>query len=196
MSSKTNVVVVVATVAACAVVAWGVRWFIRARSQSSYASCVTLLKQIDGAEQTWALEHNKTTNDIPTWDDLVGPDRYMRERPTCPQGGAYTLARVGDYPRCTIPMHSFYFGMVAVVDESGAPVLGAYVSVEGVTGKGEPTFTDTNGHAMVTHWSGIVVDDWSHGTSSITAFLAGYETGRVSLPCGWPVVITMKREHK
>jgi hypothetical protein len=93
-------------------------------------------------------------------------------------------------------MHSLYFGMVAVVDESGAAVPGAFVSVEGVTMKGEPTFTDTNGHAMVTHWAGILVDDWSHGTSSITAFMSGYETGRVALPSGWPVVITMKRELK
>lgn len=174
----------------------GIRWFIRVRSQSSYASCITLLRQIDGAQQWWAVEHNKTTNDIPTWDDLVGPDRYMREKPTCPQGGTYTLSRVGDYPRCSILMHSFYFGMVAVVDESGAPVPGAHVSVEGVSMQGQPTLTDTNGHATVTRWSGIVVDDWSRGTSSIMAFLNGYQTGRVALPSGWPVVIKMKREKK
>src|SRR5215471_12098522 len=122
MAKKLAVIVFVTCIVALAV---GVRWFIRARSQSSYASCITILRQIDAAEQQWGLDHNKSTNDIPTWTDLVGPDRYMREMPVCPQGGTYTLSRVGDYPRCSIPMHSLYFGMVAVVDETGAPISGA-----------------------------------------------------------------------
>jgi hypothetical protein len=196
MSPKIKLAVVLASAATCVLAVWGVRWVIRARSQSAYSSCINGLRQIDGAVEQWALDNHKTTNDTPTWAEIVGRNRYLREKPKCPQGGTYTLSRVGDYPRCSIPMHSFYFGMVAVVDESGAPVQSAYVSVEGVTMSGEPALTDTNGHAMVGHWPGITVDDWSHGRSSITASMTGYETGRVTLPSGWPVIITIKREHK
>src|SRR5436190_23764063 len=130
MSSKTKFLVVVVALAACAGVAWGLKRFIRTRSVSSYASGITLLREIDGAKQQWALEHSKATNDIPTWADLVGPDLYMRQKPICPQGGTYTLGRVDEYPRCSIVMHSLNFGMVAVVDETGAPLGGAYVSVQ------------------------------------------------------------------
>ncbi len=65
-------------------------------------SCINNLRQLDGAKQTWALEERKTTNDVPTWDDLRG---YMKFQLVCPQGGAYTIGRVGDRPKCSIPQH-------------------------------------------------------------------------------------------
>jgi len=35
-------------------------------------ACFHNLRQIDGAEEQWALENHKTTNDTPTWTDLQG----------------------------------------------------------------------------------------------------------------------------
>ena len=60
--------------------------------------------QLEGAKQQWQLEHNKTTNDIPTLDDLKP---YMKltsrsEIPPCPQGGTYIPGRVGEPPRCSL----------------------------------------------------------------------------------------------
>ena len=69
--------------------------------------CVNHLRQIDFAEQIWALEHHKTTNDTPTWSDL---HPYIKnDRMTCPAGGKYALAPTGEGPSCSIPKHQARF---------------------------------------------------------------------------------------
>src|SRR5687767_10274616 len=73
---------------------------IRVRSMDA---CVSILKQLDGAKSTWALEYQKTTNDIPTDSDLFGPNSYIREKKKCPRGGSYTIGRIGELPNCSIP---------------------------------------------------------------------------------------------
>jgi len=70
--------------------------------------CIANLKQLCGAKATWALEANKATNDVPTDADLFGPAAYIRTKPTCPQGGTYTLGRVDEDPRCSILMHNLW----------------------------------------------------------------------------------------
>src|ERR1017187_8860000 len=65
--------------------------------------CISNLRQIFAAEQQWALEHKKSTNDIPTWADLEG--HYILKKPICPSGGTYTLGRIGDYPKCSVSGH-------------------------------------------------------------------------------------------
>jgi hypothetical protein len=71
---------------------------------SSSNACINNLRIIDSAKDQWALEHGKTSNDIPTWDD-VRP--YLGRLPSnnipvCPSGGTYTLGRVGSPPTCSI----------------------------------------------------------------------------------------------
>jgi hypothetical protein len=68
--------------------------------------CETEMHQIDGAKAMWAAEHHKTTNDIPTWADLVGKGRYLVGHPRCGKGGTYILGRVGETQRCSIPEHN------------------------------------------------------------------------------------------
>ena len=69
-------------------------------------ACIANLKQLRGAEETWALEQNKTTNDTANVRDLVGPDLYIRDEPVCMSRGSYTLGRVGEPPRCSVPGHT------------------------------------------------------------------------------------------
>lgn len=66
-------------------------------------NCVNNLRQFEGAKEQWALEFHKNTNDIPTAGDLRP---YLRQMLVCPQGGAYTLGRVGDLPSCSIAEHT------------------------------------------------------------------------------------------
>src|SRR5205814_7864783 len=66
-------------------------------------SCITRLRIIDGAKQNWALDHHKTTNDVPTWYDIRGYLSRRGEIPVCPAGGVYTLGRVGEQPKCSYP---------------------------------------------------------------------------------------------
>jgi hypothetical protein len=68
--------------------------------------CQTEMRQIDGAKAMWAADHHKTTNDTPTWNDLVGADRYLRSQPQCGTRGTYKLGRVGQLQKCSIPEHN------------------------------------------------------------------------------------------
>ena len=81
----------------------GTLWFLRARNTPSQNSCINNLRQIDGAKQQWALENHKTTNDLASWDQIVP---YLKQTPHCPQGGTYTLARVGQLDSCSFPEHA------------------------------------------------------------------------------------------
>jgi hypothetical protein len=69
--------------------------------------CVMLLRSIEGAKATWALEQKKLPTDTPTDADLFGRNAYIYEKPTCPQGGTYTLGKVGEKPRCSFPGHRY-----------------------------------------------------------------------------------------
>ena len=81
--------------------------FVKARDASMRSSCVVNLKTIDGAKMTWALENKKEQTDTPTDAELFGGKKYIREKPTCPKGGTYTINPVGSKPTCTVPDHTF-----------------------------------------------------------------------------------------
>jgi hypothetical protein len=79
------------------------------RDVAAHEACIAKMKNIDGAIATWALEHHKTTNDAVTWSDLIGSDKYLRDRPACPHGGIYSITTVGAGPTCSIPEDTAYF---------------------------------------------------------------------------------------
>ena len=97
-TEKTIVAIVVCVVAAGVVgVALSLGW----HHGKAKVSCYALRKQIDGAKETWGMDHHKTTNDIPLWSDLVGPDLYLEHLPVCPAGGSYSIGKVGERATCT-----------------------------------------------------------------------------------------------
>jgi hypothetical protein len=74
------------------------------RSTPSQNSCINVLRQLDGAKGQWAMENQKTANDVPSWSDLAP---YCRpDLVHCPQGGTYTLGRVGGLDTCSVPEHA------------------------------------------------------------------------------------------
>jgi hypothetical protein len=77
------------------------------RRQDPFAgnSCVNRLRMIDGAKQTWMSEHHKTTNDAVAWSDIAAYLPGQGMMPTCPAGGTYTLGKLGEPPRCSLPGH-------------------------------------------------------------------------------------------
>jgi len=97
--SKKSIVVVVVVAFMGVVVAAFLQAFIRARTTPAMNACVNNLRQLDGAKQSWALEKHAITSDIPTWDQLRP---YLSRPLVCPQGGTYTLERVGEPPRCSV----------------------------------------------------------------------------------------------
>ncbi len=67
--------------------------------------CASNLNNIDICKQFWAIDKNKTTNDIPTADDIR--TYFSREvLPKCPRGGTYTIGRLAEMPTCSIPEHT------------------------------------------------------------------------------------------
>jgi hypothetical protein len=70
-------------------------------------TCVNSLRSIQGSKETWMLENRKTTNDVPPDSDLFGsPPALMREKPSCPNGGTYTIGRVAEKVRCSVKGHT------------------------------------------------------------------------------------------
>ena len=76
--------------------------FIKARETSRTKSCIANLKQIDAAKEQWAMENKKTTTDTPAMTDLVGSANYLKNTPSCPSGGTYTVNAVSTDPTCSI----------------------------------------------------------------------------------------------
>lgn len=69
----------------------------------SKSLCARNLRQLDGAIQQWALEHQKTATDTVTSEDLMP---YLPAGiPECPAGGQYTLSTVRAGPKCSIEGH-------------------------------------------------------------------------------------------
>jgi len=74
------------------------------QNESMVSTCINNLRQIDGAKQQWALEHQKGPDAVPTPQDIVAyfPNAML---PQCPGGGRYTLNAVSNAPTCSIPGH-------------------------------------------------------------------------------------------
>jgi len=74
--------------------------FLTREPPTQKAYCVNYLKELEYAKEYWATENSKTTNDTPTWEDLRP---YLKGSPfKCPNGGTYTIGRVGELPSCSI----------------------------------------------------------------------------------------------
>ena|ERR1043166_3728302 len=101
-----EIMIVVAIIGLLAAIA--IPNFVRARQTSQTNACINNLRQIDGAEQQWALENGKTTGDNCAAAD-VGP--YLGRAgngndvhcPLVAVGAAcagYTINPVGTAPQC------------------------------------------------------------------------------------------------
>lgn len=171
--------------------AWVLPNFIKARVVASRSACVANLKMIDKEKTAWALENKKTSSDIPTEADLFGPTKYIKDRPYCPVGSAYTytLGRIDEKPRCSCPFHVLFLACAKVVDESGAPLPG--VRVEGraassmLRGK-----TDHEGFCEL----GVDYDpDECRDANQFVISKRSYRTETLRIPETWPLRVTLKK---
>ena len=93
-----EIMIVVAIIGLLAAIA--IPNFVKARTASQKSACIANLKQIDGAKATWALEQKKTDASLPVAADIFGATAYIRDEPTCPSGGGYTLGIVSARVTC------------------------------------------------------------------------------------------------
>jgi prepilin-type N-terminal cleavage/methylation domain-containing protein len=75
--------------------------FIKARETSRTKSCLANLKQIDAGKEQYMMDKNTTTAPG-ALTDLVGATLYIKNTPTCPSGGAYTVGAADAAPTCSI----------------------------------------------------------------------------------------------
>ena len=99
-----EIMIVVAIIGLLAAIA--IPNFVKARTASQKNACIANLKQIDGAKATWALENQKTNTDTPSTTELYGSSNYIRDTPTCPGSGSYTVSDVQTKPTCSIGGHT------------------------------------------------------------------------------------------
>ena len=83
-------------------------------THAAASACYANLKQIEGAKATWEIEKKKTSTDQPADDDLFGPEKYVRARPGCPDGGIYTIGTLGLPATCTVHPCKIERGVVLV----------------------------------------------------------------------------------
>ena len=79
--------------------------FVRSRQRAALTGCINNLRQIDSAKAQWALETKRIASALPTDADLFGPGLYLKKKPECPAGGAYTLDIVSTPASCDQPGH-------------------------------------------------------------------------------------------
>jgi len=77
----------------------------QAQQSSQAAFCVNNLRQIEGAKQQWALEHNRPAGSLVGVQDLA-PYFPNKTFPVCPGGGAYTINTIGLNAMCNLPGHA------------------------------------------------------------------------------------------
>jgi prepilin-type N-terminal cleavage/methylation domain-containing protein len=99
-----EIMIVVAIIGLLAAIA--IPNFIKAREASQKNACVANLKQIDGAKATWALEQKKVAGTAVTEADIYGGTLYIRDTPSCPAGGTYTLGTVDTKVLCSVGNHT------------------------------------------------------------------------------------------
>ena len=83
------------------IIAIAVPAFLRARENSRGRACQENLTKIDGAKEQLALEDKLGQGDPePATTDLYGNSKYVKNTPTCPAGGTYTIGTIGTDPTC------------------------------------------------------------------------------------------------
>ena len=98
---RRSVIWILASLVVLSTAAWLGPVLLRARSATALNTCVNNLRVLAAAKEVWASENRRATNDVPTWGEVRS---YLRSdaKPECPQGGAYTLGRVGEAPTCSV----------------------------------------------------------------------------------------------
>src|SRR5947208_2417726 len=74
--------------------------FIKARESSRTKSCIANLKQIEAAKEQWAMDTKAASTATPTAAQLYGATAYVKNTPSCPSGGTYTIGDMNTRPTC------------------------------------------------------------------------------------------------
>ena len=77
----------------------------KSRATDDGNGCINNLRQIDAAANQFALEHHLTNGEAINFPNDLTPYIKLNSQgkiPACPQGGIYSLKKVGDNPTCSL----------------------------------------------------------------------------------------------
>jgi len=98
------IVIAIAIIPAMAIVgllaAIAIPNLVRAREIAIVNACTANLNLIQAAKELWAIDTNVTGDATPKWEDLI--PLYIKEKPSCPKGGDYTIGSMNSVARCSI----------------------------------------------------------------------------------------------
>src|SRR5687768_11104954 len=66
------------------IVALAIPNFLKSRNQARKQVCIENLSQIESAKQLWGLEMNKKEGEVPSDEDMIGDQKYIKKTPNCP----------------------------------------------------------------------------------------------------------------
>ncbi|MBS1719430.1 MAG: prepilin-type N-terminal cleavage/methylation domain-containing protein [Armatimonadetes bacterium] len=73
--------------------------FMRSRTASQRNTCLANLKQIDSTKEQFVMDQKLQNGAAVTMTDLAP---YLKQTPTCPGGGTYTVGAAGAVPTCSL----------------------------------------------------------------------------------------------
>ena len=97
-----EIMIVVAIIGLLAAIA--IPNFVKARATSQANACINNMRQIDAAVNEWALEKGQVSGASVTMNTDLTPYIKLNSNnkiPSCPAGGSYTCANVGNNPQVT-----------------------------------------------------------------------------------------------
>jgi hypothetical protein len=101
MASVHKSLMVTLSVGSLALLLSAVVYLVSLRQRAALNVCRGYLAGIDIGKRNWGLEYHKAGNEAPTWDDLIGERRLLRQVPVCPKRGTYIIGRLDELPRCS-----------------------------------------------------------------------------------------------
>ncbi len=66
-----------------------IKSFVKYKSGSKSAACISNMKQIQTACEMYRMSN---ADKVPTLDDICGPEKYIKTEPRCPLGGRYKIS--------------------------------------------------------------------------------------------------------
>ena len=95
-----EIMIVVAVIAILMSVA--VPNYFKSGKTTSKNTCISNLRQIDGAMEQWAMDNNMSEGSIPSLSQEESIYNYVDGgKPVCPSGGEYTIHAVNSRPQVT-----------------------------------------------------------------------------------------------
>jgi prepilin-type N-terminal cleavage/methylation domain-containing protein len=92
---------------------------VKSRTTAQKNACIKNLQQIDGAKERWALEFKMANGSVINKDEV---NSYIKAgEPSCPSGGTYDYAILGNPPTCTTAGHILPGGAAAGGNPAGSP---------------------------------------------------------------------------